>query len=322
MTSETTENVIIIGSGPAAMTAAIYAARAELSPLLIEGEVTGTMMPGGQLMITTEVENFPGFPDGITGPELVDRMRAQAQRFGTRSLNDHVERVDLSKRPFTVWPRYGTPLQAETLIIATGSNARWLGVPGEEALARGGGGVSACAICDGALPIYRNKILAVIGGGDSACEEATFLARYASEVILIHRRDSLRASRIMAERVLSNPKIRVLWDTRVVEVSGEREIESLLLENLASGAQSRLAVGGMFVAIGHEPNTAFLQGQLRLTSSGCIWTEPGLTRTSVPGVFAAGDVMDDVGTFRQAITASGFGCAAGLEAARFLAGHG
>jgi thioredoxin reductase (NADPH) len=310
------ETLVIVGSGPAAWTAAVYAARAGLEPLVVEGEPQREMIPGGQLMTTTDVENYPGFPDGVTGPELVDRIRAQAVRFGTRVLSEHVASVDLGARPRRLTLAGGAVLLAEAVVVATGARANWLGVPGEERLAQTGGGVSACAVCDGALPAFRGRVLAVVGGGDTAMEEALYLTRFAAEVVVIHRRDAFRASRVMAERVLSHPKIRVLWNTRVRAVEGEQFVERLQLED-ATGSLSTLEVGGLFVAIGHTPNTAFLGGQLPLDAAGYITVVPGRTATSVPGVYAAGDVMDS--HYRQAITAAATGAMAALEAERWLA---
>lgn len=315
------ENIVIIGSGPAAWTAAIYAARANLRPLVLEGEPSGVMLPGGQLMTTTEVENFPGFPTGVTGPELVERMREQAFRFGVRSVQEAVRAVDFARHPFRLTPNYSEPVEALAVIVATGANAKWLGVPNEERLALSGGGVSACAVCDGALPAYRNKVLAVVGGGDTAMEESLYLTKFASQVLIIHRRDAFRASKVMVDRVRAHPKISVLWNRRVVEVLGYDYVTGLRLEDTSTGAREELEVGGLFVAIGHEPNTAFLGGQLELHASGYIHTpHPWRTATSVDGVFAAGDVMDSY--YRQAITAAGTGCMAALEAERWLAHHG
>jgi thioredoxin reductase (NADPH) len=314
------ENLAIIGSGPAAWTAAVYAARANLDPVVFEGEPQGIMVPGGQLMTTTEVENFPGFPDGITGPELMERMRAQALRFGVRVASENVREIALGAHPFVITPNYGDPIEALSVIIATGANAKWLGLPNEERLAQSGGGVSACAVCDGALPFYRNRALAVIGGGDTAMEESLYLTKYAREVVIIHRRDTFRASKVMADRVLSHPKVRVLWNKRVVEVLGYNEIAGVRLEDTVTGERSELELGGLFIAIGHEPNTKFLNGQLDLTQHGYIKTAPWRTATNIEGVFAAGDVMDDY--YRQAITAAGTGCMAALEAERWLAHQG
>lgn len=314
------ENVVIIGSGPAAWTAAIYAARANLRPLVFEGEPTRTQIPGGQLMFTTDIENYPGFPDAVSGPELMERMRAQAQRFGAETVSENIVSVDFSAHPYTLTPSYGVPVTALTVIVATGANANWLDVPNEERLAHSGGGVSACAVCDAALPIYRDKPLAVIGGGDTAMEEALYTTKFSSETLVIHRRDQLRASQIMADRVLNHPKIRVLWNRRVVEVLGYDHVTGLRLENIETGEREDVEVGGMFVAIGHTPNTEFLKDQLDLTPHGYIRTKPLRTATSVQGVFAAGDVMDDY--YRQAVTAAGMGCMAALEAERWLAHRG
>ena len=321
MATRNPESVVIIGSGPSAWTAAIYAARANLRPLLYEGELSREMIPGGQLMYTTEVENYPGFVHGVTGPALMDMLRQQAIRFETRVEHQNIVSVDFSRRPFTLEPSSGGQIEALTVIVATGARANWLGVPNEERLAQMGGGVSACAVCDGALPAYRDRVLAVVGGGDSAMEEALYLTKFAQEVRLIHRRDSLRASKIMADRVLNHPKITPIWNTLVLEVLGYDGITGIRLENTVSGEKSEMDVGGLFVAIGHTPNTAFLGGQLDLTPHGYIKTPKAWrTATSVDGVFAAGDVMDDY--YRQAITAAGTGCMAALEAERWLAHHG
>lgn len=320
MTDRTRENLVIIGSGPAAWTAAVYAARASLHPVVFEGEPQGIMVPGGQLMTTTDVENFPGFPQGITGQELMARMRDQAERFGVRVVSENVREVALGVHPFVITPNYGEPLEALSVIVATGANAKWLGIPNEERLAQSGGGVSACAVCDGALPAFRDKVLAVVGGGDTAMEESLYLTKYAREVVLIHRRDKFRASKVMADRVLGNPRVRVIWNAQVVEVLGYGEISAVRLEDLVTGERSDLEVGGLFVAIGHEPNTKFLDGQLDLTPHGYVRTASWRTATSIDGVFAAGDVMDDY--YRQAITAAGTGCMAALEAERWLAHRG
>ena len=314
------EAIVIIGSGPGAWTAAVYAARANLKPIVYEGEPTRTMLPGGQLMTTTEVENFPGFPDGVTGPELMAHMRKQAARFETRIVSENVRSLDLARHPFVVQPNYSAAFEALTVIVATGANAKWLGVPNEERLAQTGGGVSACAVCDAALPAYRNQVLAVVGGGDTAMEEALYTTKFAKEVLVIHRRGEFRASKVMADRVLAHPKIRVLWNQQVKEVLGIDAISGIRLEDTRDGQISDVAVGGLFVAIGHTPNTEFLNGQLELTPHGYIKTQPWRTATSVKGVFAAGDVMDDY--YRQAITAAGTGCMAALEAERWLAQHG
>lgn len=320
MSEPRAETTVIIGSGPAAWTAAVYAARANLNPLVFEGEPVGTEIPGGQLMLTTDIENYPGFPDGITGPDLMDRMKAQALRHETRVRSELVTSVDLSEYPFLVTPSYGEPVRALTVIVATGARAKWIGLPNELRLAKHGGGVSACAVCDGALMFYRNKLLAVVGGGDTAMEESLYLTKYASEVVIIHRRDKFRASKVMADRVLAHPKVRVLWNSRVADVHGTDEITGLTIEDTVTGATRELEVGGLFLAIGHEPNTRFLNGQLDLTQHGYIKVDPWRTATSVPGVFAAGDVIDDY--YRQAISSAGTGCMAALEAERWLAHHG
>ena len=316
----THENLVIIGSGPAAWTAAIYAARANLLPLVYEGEPMGTMLPGGQLMTTTEVENFPGFPEGITGPALMERMREQALRFGVRVVSEHVRAIDTSQHPFRLTPSYGDGCTALAVIVATGANAKWLGLPNEERLAQTGGGVSACAVCDGALPFFRGKRVAVVGGGDTAMEESLYLTKFASEVVIVHRRDEFRASKVMIDRALANPKIRVAWNSQVVDVLGYDEITGIRLEDTVTDARRDLEVGGLFVAIGHTPNTGFLEGQLDLTAHGYIKTKPWRTATDIEGLFAAGDVMDDY--YRQAITAAGTGCMAALEAERWLAMQG
>jgi thioredoxin reductase (NADPH) len=312
------ENVVIVGSGPAAWTAAMYAARANLEPLVIEGEPSRDMIPGGQLMYTTEIENFPGFPEGLPAQELMERMKSQASRFGTRVIGENVASVDFTSHPFVLNLSYSGQVRAHSVIISTGARANWLGLDNELRLAQSGGGVSACAVCDGALPAFRNQRLVVVGGGDTAMEEANYLTKFASEVVIVHRRDSFRASPIMAKRALENPKIRVIWNTQVVDVLGDDFVTGVRLENLETHAQEDFPCGGLFVAIGHTPNTAFLQGALELSEHGYVCcTKPWRTVTSVDGVFAAGDVMDDY--FRQAITAAGTGCSAALDAERYLA---
>ena len=298
--------VVVLGSGPAGYTAALYAARANLKPLLLKG-----LEAGGQLMLTTDVENYPGFADGILGPELMDAMEKQAARFETEVVAQTVTRVDLSSRPFGVWAG-DQEWRAETLIVATGASAKWLDVPGEEQLR--GRGVSACATCDGFF--FRDRRLVVVGGGDTAMEEATYLTKFASQVTIVHRRHEFRASKIMQERALANPKIDVLWDSVVDEIVGEGAVTAVRLSNVDTGETSELATDGVFVAIGHTPNTTLLEGQLELTGGGYVVVEEPTTRTSVPGVFAAGDVTDVI--YRQAVTAAGQGCKAAIDAERFL----
>ena len=314
------ETVVIIGSGPAAWTAAIYAARAQMKPFVFEGAGSRTMIPGGQLMFTTDVENYPGFRAGVMGPDLMVEMREQALSFGTRSVWEDIVDIDPSQYPFRLRSNTDTEVLADSVILATGANAKWLGLENEERLAQSGGGVSACAVCDGALPHFRGNTLAVIGGGDSAMEDALYLTKFAEQVIIIHRRDEFRASRIMSDRALAHDKIRVEWNKLVTEVIGNETITALRLEDTVSNEVSELEVGGMFVAIGHTPNTGFLNGVVELKENGYVQTPTAWrTETSVPGIFAAGDVMDDY--FRQAVTAAGTGCMAALEAERWLA-HG
>ncbi len=310
------EQLVIIGSGPAGHAAAIYAARAELRPLMFEGFMAGGVAAGGQLTTTTDVENYPGFPKGIQGPELMQQMRAQSERFGTRIKTETVASVDLSRRPFRVRSD-SMEVYAETLIVATGATAKRLDIPGARDGELWQRGVSACAVCDGALPIFRDRPLFVIGGGDSAMEESHFLAKYGSQVFVVHRRDELRASKIMQRRVLEHPKIEVLWSHVVEAAHGDPLLSELSLRDLKSGEVKKMPAAGLFFAIGHKPNTDFLDGQLELDETGYVITEPDSTRTSIPGVFAAGDVQDKV--WRQAVTAAGTGCMAALEAERFLA---
>jgi thioredoxin reductase (NADPH) len=305
--SEQKRRVTVIGSGPAGLTAAVYTARANLEPLVIEG-----IQAGGQLMLTTEVENYPGFVDGIMGPELMENMRGQAKRFGTEFVTDNVTEVDFSRAPFTIKTADST-VESDTVIISTGASALMLGVPGEKELL--GHGVSTCATCDGFF--FRNQEIVVIGGGDSAMEEANFLTRFATKVTVVHRRDTLRASKIMQDRAKANPKIEFVWDTAITEVFGNGKVAGVRLKNLKTGDESELATGGVFVAIGHVPNTSLFEGKLEL-AGGYIVTQDGGTPTSVPGVFAAGDVVDF--RYRQAITAAGMGCMAALDAERYLEG--
>eukprot|EP00253_Pinus_taeda_P000762 PITA_00762 len=309
----------IVGSGPAAHTAAIYTARAELKPILFEGWMANGIAPGGQLTTTTDVENFPGFPQGIMGMDLTEKFKEQSLRFGTRVFMETVVRLDLSVRPFRLYTDT-KQVDADTVIIATGAVAKRLDFPGAGEGEDGfwNKGISACAVCDGAAPIFRNRPLAVIGGGDSAMEEANFLTKYGSKVYIIHRRDAFRASKIMQKRVLDNPKIEVIWNTEVLNAFGNERgsLSGLNLRNTVKNEESRLEVSGLFFAIGHEPATKFLEGQLELDSDGYIVTNPGTTQTSIPGVFAAGDVQDK--KWRQAITAAGTGCMAALEAEHFL----
>jgi len=300
------ENVTILGSGPAGLTAAIYAARADLKPLLIHGG-----QPGGQLTTTTEVENFPGFAQGIMGPELMEQCTKQAERFGTRFVQAMVSKVDLSKRPFTITLDNGTSFQTKTLIAATGATAKYLGLPNEARLI--GRGVSACATCDGFF--FRGQDIAVVGGGDTAAEEASFLTKFAKTVYLIHRRHELRASKAMQTRVLSNPKIKPIWDSAVHEIVGEKEVQSLKVINVKTQEISDLAVTGLFVAIGHKPNSELFRNAVDMDESGYILTHEG-TKTKVPGFFACGDLQDHI--YRQAVTAAGTGCMAALDAERFL----
>ena len=311
-TASDVRNVIIIGSGPAGLTAAIYAARANLEPLVIEGEPSSTSdQPGGQLMLTTEVENFPGFPDGIMGPQLMMNFRSQAQRFGAEILTEKVTRVDLSERPFRVWVR-DTEYRAASVIVSTGARSLMIGLEAEYRLL--GHGVSTCATCDGFF--FRGHQIAVVGGGDSAIEEATFLTKFAEKVTIIHRRDELRASKIMQDRAFANPKIDFLWNHTVTGIHGSDKVEGVQVTNTVDGSVSDLAVTGVFVAIGHRPNTDLFAGQLDLEDNGYLRTQPDSSYTNIDGVFACGDVQDH--TYRQAITAAGSGCMAAIDAERWL----
>ncbi len=312
--SATHAKVVIIGSGPAGYTAAIYAARAMLEPVLIEG-----IQPGGQLTITTDVENYPGFADVIQGPWLMEQMKAQAAHVGTKLVADHVKELDLAQRPFRVTLESGGVYLADTVILATGAQAKWLELPSEQQYR--GAGVSACATCDGFF--YRNKDVVVVGGGNTAVEEALFLTNFASKVTLVHRRDSLRAERILQDRLFKNPKIELVWDSAVEEITGggdPAKVTGVKLKNVRTGALSERKTDGVFIAIGHSPSTELVVGKVKMKPNGYVWTAPDSTATSVPGLFAAGDVTDDV--FRQAVTAAGMGCMASLEAERFLAAEG
>jgi thioredoxin reductase (NADPH) len=311
-------DVIVVGSGPAGLTAAIYSARANLKPVVIEGQPSSTSdQPGGQLMLTTDIENFPGFIEGLAGPELMGNMRSQAERFGAEFITSKVERVDFSTYPFLLWapdPASGEEVQhrARSVIVSTGARSLMLGLPGEDRLLSKG--VSTCATCDGFF--FRGQDIAVVGGGDSALEEAIFLTKFGESVTVIHRRKQLRASKIMQDRAFKNPKIRFAWDTVVTEIVGDKKLEALRLRNTITGEESTLAVGGLFVAIGHVPNTHVFDGQLDMDDAGYLITEVGSTATNVAGVFASGDVQDH--TYRQAITAAGSGCMAAIDAERWL----
>lgn len=321
---ETNRKVVILGSGPAGLTAAIYAARAQLEPLVIDGP-----QPGGQLTITTDVENYPGFADGIMGPELMVQFRGQAERFGTEILNTWIDKVDLSKRPFTLYGKESEDsdeitqiIKAETLIISTGASAKWIGIPGEDPVPNGlgGNGVSACATCDGFF--FRGKEVVIVGGGDTAMEEALFLTRFASKVTLMHRRDEFRASKIMQERVFDNAKIEILWNTEVREILGTQAegVTSVKIFNNQTNEESDFPTQGVFVAIGHKPNTDLFKDWLEMDKVGYLKTEGSTMKTNIPGVFASGDAQDSY--YRQAVTAAGTGCMAAIDAERFLVEHG
>jgi thioredoxin reductase (NADPH) len=320
-TEELRRQVVIIGSGPAGLTAAIYTARANLNPLLIDApaDTDRQTTPGGQLMITTDVENYPGFAKGIQGPELMMEFRKQAERFGTEFLEEWITEVELGSRPFTLHTE-NRIIKADTLIIASGASAKWLGVPGEAKTPKGfgGNGVSACATCDGPLPAFRNKRLVVVGGGDTAMEEATFLTRYASRVYVAHRRDKLRASKIMQDKALANEKIEFLWNAELAEILGTHEqgVTGVRLRDTKSGAEKNFDCEGVFIAIGHKPNTELFKGQIDMDAVGYLKTNGHSTATNIPGVFACGDVQDSV--YRQAVTAAGTGCMSAIDAERFL----
>lgn len=321
--------VVIIGSGPSGWTAAIYAARAQLAPVVYSGvpkQDPGPVLPGGQLMLTTEVENYPGFSHGITGPKMMEEFQKQAERFGTQVAQEDILACDFAARPFTLTTSQDgqTPsgtIKAHSVIIATGAVANWIGLDNEMRLARAGGGVSACAVCDGALPVFRNQVLCVVGGGDTAMEEATYLTKFAKEVHIIHRRDSLRASKIMQQRFLSRPNARVQWNKVVVDVLGQDIIEGVILEDTLTKQRSRFDCKGLFVAIGHTPATRFLKGSgVELTEKGYVMLRSRSSATNIPGVFAGGDVADE--HYRQAVTAAGMGCQAALDCERWLAAQG
>ncbi len=332
------EKVVIVGSGPAGWTAALYASRANLNPLVFPGRAASSdVLPGGQLMLTTDVENYPGFPEGITGPDMMDLFFKQALRFGTRIVADkgiatesevglygqfqNAANLDLSSSPFTITGDNDFECKAHSVIIATGAKANWMGIENELRLAKSGGGVSACAVCDGALPAFRDKPLAVVGGGDSAVEEATYLSKFGSKVYMIHRRDELRASKIMAQRAIDNDKIEILWNKTLIDVLGDDHITAAKLKDTVTGEESTLDLSGLFLAIGHTPATEFLNGQLDLDAKKYIkLADPYRSTTNIDGVFAAGDCVDSV--YRQAITASGMGCKAALDAERWLADKG
>ena len=339
-TNDGVERIAIIGSGPAGWTAALYAARANLQPLVFPGRATGKdLLPGGQLMLTTDVENYPGFPEGVMGPEMMQLFFKQAMRFDTRVVTDsgvkrgddvngglftpfqNVQSIDVSERPFHIKGDGGFECTAHAVVIATGAKANWLGLENEQRLAQSGGGVSACAVCDGALPVFRDQVLGVVGGGDSAVEEGTYLTKFASKVYMFHRRDKLRASKIMQDRALNNDKIEIMWNKTVKDVHGDEMITGVTLEDTTNGATSTLELGGLFMAIGHTPITDFLDGQIELDEKGYIkLKDPYRSTTSVEGVFVAGDVADSV--YRQAVTAAGMGCKAAIDAERWLSDQG
>lgn len=326
MSESAIEKVVIIGSGPAGWTAAIYAARASLNPVVYVGVAKndpGPILPGGQLMLTTDVENYPGFPEGVTGPEMMMKFEDQAKRFGTRVVGEDIVRCEFSHdgSPHRLHTKDHGVVRAHAVIISTGATANWIGLDNEMRLARSGGGVSACAVCDGALPVYRNKPLAVVGGGDTAMEEATYLTKFASKVYVIHRRDQLRASKVMQQRFMSKPNAEVLWNKVVVDVLGDEKISGVRLKDTVTGAESTLEVGGLFVAIGHTPATKFLKDTgLEFDDAGYIDLKSRSSKTNIEGVFAAGDVAD--AKYRQAVTAAGMGCQAAIDAEHWLAARG
>lgn len=318
------EKVVIIGSGPAGWTAAIYAARAQLDPVVYVGvpkQNPGPILPGGQLMLTTDVENYPGFPEGVAGPEMMSMFQRQAERFDTRVVGQDIQRCFFNQRPFLLDTSGGEQIKAHSVIVATGATANWLGLDNELRLAQIGGGVSACAVCDGALPLFRDQHLAVVGGGDTAMEEATYLTKFASKVSVIHRRDELRASKIMQERFRSKPNAEILWSKQVVDVLGDEKISGVVLEDSKTGERSELDVKGLFMAIGHTPATGFLEDSgLEFDDAGYIDLKTRSSATNIPGVFAAGDVAD--AKYRQAVTAAGMGCQAALDVEHYLGAQG
>ena len=322
--AENIEKVVIIGSGPSGWTAAIYAARAQLQPLVYIGVPKadpGPILPGGQLMLTTDVENYPGFEHGVMGPEMMSKFQKQAERFGTRVVGEDITRCDFSKRPFTLHTSGGKQVKARAVIIATGATANWMGLENELRLATIGGGVSACAVCDGALPVFRGQRLLVVGGGDTAMEEATYLTKFGSEVIVVHRRDKLRASKIMQDRFLSRANAKVMWNQVITDVLGDEVISGVKLKNTVTGETSTLDAKGLFIAIGHTPATKFLAGSgVELDENGYVVLKNRNSYTNIEGVFAAGDVADH--EYRQAVTAAGMGCMAALDAERWLAAQG
>jgi thioredoxin reductase (NADPH) len=322
--ADNVEKLVIIGSGPAGWTAAIYAARARLDPVAYIGvpkQNPGPVLPGGQLMLTTDVENYPGFPEGVAGPEMMAKFQEQAQRFGTRVIGEDIERIHADQSPIVLDTSTGKQIRTHALVIATGATANWLGLDNELRLAQIGGGVSACAVCDGALPIFRNQHLAVVGGGDTAMEEAIYLTKFASKVSVIHRRDELRASKIMQDRFLSKDNAEVLWNKVVVDVLGDEKIAGVTLEDTNTGERSTLDVNGLFIAIGHTPASGFLEGSgVDIDDGGYVVLKTRSSATNIPGVFAAGDIAD--AHYRQAVTAAGMGCQAALDAERWLGAKG
>lgn len=319
------ERVTIVGSGPAGWTAAIYAARASLDPVVYEGvpkQTPSLQLPGGQLMLTTEVENYPGFPGGVTGPEMMAHFKKQAQRFATRVEGRDIVKCNFNKKPFVLETADGKTFRSHSVIIATGASANWLGLKNEMRLAQSGGGVSACAVCDGALPVFRNQPLAVVGGGDTAMEEASYLTKFASKVYVIHRRSELRASKVMQERVLGSPKVEMVWNSAVLDVLGNDHVEGIRVIDVNTEKETDIPLKGLFIAIGHTPNTGFLADSgVELDDKGYIKLQNGFrTYTNIEGVFAAGDVADSV--YRQAVTAAGMGCKAAIDAERWLADQG